>query len=245
VRPLAKHAKIRIDLERAIRAGELPPGATIPTERELAEEYGVSRATVQRAVTEMAQLGMVIRRRRAGTTVAPGAAAANLLRFTDPHSHEPETSGLHRVVFADVVPAEDTGEDLPGLDPTDAVFHVRRVKEDEQGRPAGLETAVVPFSVAPRLLQEDLGPLTMLAYFQRLGVPVVRSRLYLTPMVAGPAEAEALTIDEGTALFHLRRESYLRDGSLAEVFIGALAPHAFRLFVEQTVDLDVTPEEGP
>jgi GntR family transcriptional regulator len=244
VRSLAKHAKIRIDLERAIRSGELPPGASIPTERELAEEYGVSRATVQRAVTEMAQLGMVIRRRRAGTTVAPGAAAANLLRFTDPHSHEPETSGLHRVVFADVVAAGDTGEEVPGLGATEAVFHVRRIKDDEQGRPAGLETAVVPFSVAPRLLQEDLGPLTMLAYLKRLGVPVVRSRLYLTPMVAGPVEAEALTIDEGTALFHLRRESYLRDGSLAELFIGALSPHAFRLFVEQTVDPDVTPEEG-
>lgn len=241
---LPKHARIRTDLERAIRTGALAPGDTIPTERELAEKYDVSRATVQRAVTEMAQAGMVIRRRRAGTTVTAEAAASNLMRFTNPHTHEAEAAGIHRVLSAAVVPAEDTGEKLPGIGPMEAVFHLRRVKEDEQGRPAALETAVVPFSVAPRLLQEDLGPLTVLAYLQRIGVPAVRSRLYLTPMVAGEAEAEALQIPEGTALFHMRRETYLQGGGLAELFIGALSPHHFRLFVEQTVDPQMTHEHN-
>lgn len=233
--PPAMHAKIRGDLERKIRSGALPPGASVPTERELAEHYGVSRATVQRAVTDMAQAGLVIRRRRAGTVVAPGAAA-NLLRFTDLFSHGPEVSGVHRVVGAAVVPAADTGLELPGIDPHQAVIHLRRIKDDDQGVPAALESAVIPFEVAPRLLQEDLGPLTTLAYFHRTGVPVARSRLYLTPMIAGNEEAAGLQIAPGTALFHLRRETYLRSGKLAELFTCALAPHAVRLFVEQTLD---------
>jgi DNA-binding GntR family transcriptional regulator len=232
---LAMHAKIRGDLERAIRSGELPPGASVPTERELAERYGVSRATVQRAVTDMAQAGLVIRRRRAGTMVAPGAAA-NLLRFTDLLSHGPEVSGVLRVLGAGVVPAEDTGLELPGIGPKQAVIHLQRIKDDDQGVPAALESTVIPFDVAPRLLQEDLGPLTTLAYFRRTGVPVARSRLYLTPMVAGDDEAAWLQIEPGTALFHLRRETYLRGGGLAELFTCALSPHAVRLFVEQSLD---------
>lgn len=243
---LAVYARIKSDLERAIRSGELPPGASVPTERELAERYRVSRATVQRAVTEMAQAGLVIRRRRAGTVVAPGAAAANLLRFADPFSRSPEAPGVHRVLAAQVVPAEDTGQDLPGLGPTDAVIHLQRIKDDDQGVPAALESAVIPFHVAPRLLQEDLGPLTTLAYFHRTGVLVSRSRLYLTPMIAGAVEAEALGVSLGTALFHMRRETYLRSGALAELFTCALSPHAFRLFVEQSVDQEEAhSKEGP
>lgn len=232
------YARIRADLEGAIRSGELPAGASVPTERELAERYGVSRATVQRALSDMAQAGLVIRRRRAGTVVAGGGAGANLLRFTDLVAQGPEVEGVHRVLEAQVVPAETTGEQLPGVGPDEPVIHIRRIKDDAHGVPAALESAIIPFSVAPRLLQEDLGPLTTLAYFHRTGVPVSRSRLYITPMVAGPAEANALAIDPGAALFHLRRETYLRSGGLAEVFTGALSPHAFRLFVEQSVETD-------
>lgn len=240
------HARIRADLEDAIRSGELPAGSTIPTERELAERYQVSRATVQRAVTDMAQAGLVTRRRRAGTVVASGGGGANLLRFTDLVASGPEVEGLHRVQEATVLPAEDAGENLPGLSGRDPVILLRRIKDDENGVPAALETAVIPFQVAPRLLQEDLAPLTTLAYFHRTGVPVSRSRLYISPMVAGKAEAAALQLDPGSALFHLRRETYLRNGNLAELFTCALAPHAFRLFVEQSVDPDdVHPQEKP
>ncbi|MGQ1840251.1 GntR family transcriptional regulator [Kocuria turfanensis] len=232
------YARIRADLEGAIRSGELPAGASVPTERELAEQYGVSRATVQRALTDMAQAGLVIRRRRAGTVVAGGGAGANLLRFTDLMAHGPELEGSHRVLGAQVVPAESAGEDLPGVDPEEPVIHIRRIKDDAHGVPVAVESAVIPFSVAPRLLQEDLGPLTTLAYFHRTGVPVSRSRLYITPMVAGEAEADALAIEPGAPLFHLRRETYLRSGGLAELFTCALSPHAFRLFIEQSVETD-------
>ncbi|GAA4862855.1 GntR family transcriptional regulator [Saccharopolyspora cebuensis] len=230
------HARIRADLENAIRSGELPSGASVPTERELAERYGVSRSTVQRALTDMAQAGLVNRRRRAGTVVAGGGAAANLLRFTDLVARGPEIEGAHRVLDALVLPADDLDEQLPGVGPDEPVIHLRRVKDDAEGVPAAVESAIIPFSVAPRLLQEDLAPLTTLAYFHRIGVPVSRSRLYISPVVAGPEESSALRVEPGAALLHLRRETYLRGGGLAELFTCALSPHAFRLFIEQSVE---------
>lgn len=53
-----------------IRAGEWRPGQRIPSETELAEAFGCARMTVHRSLRELANEGVVERRRRAGTRVA-------------------------------------------------------------------------------------------------------------------------------------------------------------------------------
>ncbi|GFZ83427.1 GntR family transcriptional regulator [Nesterenkonia alkaliphila] len=234
--PQSQYTRIRADLERAIRSGELPPGSKLPTERELCQTYNVSRATVQRAVTAMAEAGLVTRRRRAGTVVTH--RATDLLGFTNLLATGPETEGAHRVISAQTLPAADLDFDLPGVGEQDAVHRLTRVKEDRHGSPVVIEVHAVPFAVAPRLMSEDLTQLTTLAYYQREGIPVVRSRLYINPGVAAAREAELLQLPQGTPLFFTRRESYLKGGGLAEVYNSVLAPHAFQLFVEQTIDPD-------
>lgn len=61
---------IRAEVLRRIRVRDWPPGAMIPTEEDLAVEFGVARATVNRALRELAGAGVLERRRKAGTRVA-------------------------------------------------------------------------------------------------------------------------------------------------------------------------------
>lgn len=61
---------IRAEVLRRIRARDWPPGALIPGEETLAEEFGVARATVNRAMRDLADAGMIERKKRAGTRVA-------------------------------------------------------------------------------------------------------------------------------------------------------------------------------
>ncbi len=56
-------------LEKAILKGEFPPGCRFPPERELAERYHVSRATVREAMGRLAQLGLVETLPQSGTYV--------------------------------------------------------------------------------------------------------------------------------------------------------------------------------
>lgn len=53
-----------------IRARVWPPGARIPDEADLAAEFGCARATVNRALQDLAEAGLLERRRRGGTRVA-------------------------------------------------------------------------------------------------------------------------------------------------------------------------------
>jgi GntR family histidine utilization transcriptional repressor len=61
---------IRAEVQRRIRLREWPPGGLIPTEENLALEFGCARATVNRALRELAEAGLLERRRKAGTRVA-------------------------------------------------------------------------------------------------------------------------------------------------------------------------------
>lgn len=61
---------IRKEVLRRIRMRLWLPGAAIPTEQALADEFGCARATVSRALRELAESGVLERRRKAGTRVA-------------------------------------------------------------------------------------------------------------------------------------------------------------------------------
>lgn len=62
--------QIRAEVLRRIRSREWPPGGLIPREEALASEFGVARATVNRALTALADAGVIERKKRAGTRVA-------------------------------------------------------------------------------------------------------------------------------------------------------------------------------
>lgn len=61
---------VQVEILRRIRVGRWKAGQLIPTEHELAREMGCARATVNRALSQLAQDGIVQRRRRVGTRVA-------------------------------------------------------------------------------------------------------------------------------------------------------------------------------
>jgi GntR family histidine utilization transcriptional repressor len=61
---------VRREVLRRIRARDWRPGETIPTETALAAEFGCARATVNRALRDLAESGVLERRRKSGTRVA-------------------------------------------------------------------------------------------------------------------------------------------------------------------------------
>jgi GntR family transcriptional regulator, histidine utilization repressor len=61
---------VRAEALRRIRTRAWPPGAQIPHEADLATEFGCARATVNRALRDLAEAGLLERRRKGGTRVS-------------------------------------------------------------------------------------------------------------------------------------------------------------------------------
>ncbi|WP_410216862.1 GntR family transcriptional regulator [Paracoccus sp. (in: a-proteobacteria)] len=72
---------IRAEVLGRIRSGEWAPGTMIPTEQTLAAEMGCARATVNRAMRELADSGIIQRRRKVGTRVSATAERRTTLRL--------------------------------------------------------------------------------------------------------------------------------------------------------------------
>ena len=58
------------EVERRIYTRKWVPGQSIPNEADLAVEFGCARVTVNRALRTLADMGLLDRRRKAGTSVA-------------------------------------------------------------------------------------------------------------------------------------------------------------------------------
>jgi len=77
------YQRIINDVERRILSGEWLPGHRIPSEREFSEQYGCSRMTVNKALSQLAQAGYIERRRRAGSVVSRPHVQSAILEIHD------------------------------------------------------------------------------------------------------------------------------------------------------------------
>lgn len=65
----ASYAQVANELRAAIASGRLQPGARLPSERALAEQFGVSRATIVSALHVLRGEALIETRRGAGSRV--------------------------------------------------------------------------------------------------------------------------------------------------------------------------------
>jgi DNA-binding GntR family transcriptional regulator len=75
--------------EKGIRAGHFKPGERVPAEIELTRRLPVSLGTLQKAMTKLAEQGLVVRHRKIGTFIADRRsrmAEVFVYRFMDPET---------------------------------------------------------------------------------------------------------------------------------------------------------------
>ncbi|MEU1180878.1 GntR family transcriptional regulator [Streptomyces sp. NPDC005820] len=229
------YVQIRREIEAKIRAGELLPGARLPTEKDLSTQHGVSRATAQRVLNDLAEAGLAVRRRRHGTFVADVTRQINLLNFVTPAAAAKGTPGRHEVISARIVTAADAVLSLPGASADTAVVELVRRKLDVREEPQSVERHVLLFAVAPHLLEEDLEDLVTLRYLQRTGVAIDTIRLHLDPVILGEHDAALLHSETGTPALMRRRELRAEDGTALEVVTTLVRPGTAEFFLELPV----------
>lgn len=72
--PVYVYVQVADGIAAQIASGRLQPGAMLPGERALAEEFGVALGTVRRAVQELRERGAVVTLPSKGTYIADRAA---------------------------------------------------------------------------------------------------------------------------------------------------------------------------
>jgi len=135
-------------LRDAIEDNRLAPDEALPPERELAEEFGISRITVRKALDALVGEGMLMRRQGAGTFVTARGESrveksfSKLSSFSEDmisRGRRPESVWLSR--SAGTVNPEEAL--TLGLSPGSVVYRFNRIRYAD-GEPMALEYSTVP-----------------------------------------------------------------------------------------------------
>lgn len=150
------YRKIIHDLKKRIFNNEFP-SMRLPDERSLTAEYNVSRSSVKRALSSMAQEGIVFKKRGSGTFINPlylkSQSSFNYegsnIGITDSLKSNGKKQGIKVLDFS-VIPATKSMKTDLFLNDGDFVYKIRRLRLlDEE--PIMIETGYIPIKIAPEL----------------------------------------------------------------------------------------------
>lgn len=104
---MAVWRQIAFAMEQAIRRGDYKPGIQLPTEKQLADRFGVNRHTVRQAMNRLAETGLVSIEQGRGMFVAESALDYRIgarTRFTE-NLLTKQKKPLRELISAEQVPA--------------------------------------------------------------------------------------------------------------------------------------------
>ncbi len=142
-------------LKNDITAGVYAPGARIPSEQVLCDTYGVSRVTVRKAMQDLVEAGLLVRRQGKGTFVAKERIQRNLQQitgFSQACMQNGHSAGA-RLVSAELVEADHGDVEKLGVLPGSRVVEIIRLRLCD-GEPVMLEINRFP-AAYDFLLQES------------------------------------------------------------------------------------------
>ncbi|RRO18201.1 GntR family transcriptional regulator [Saccharopolyspora rhizosphaerae] len=204
--PLPKHVQLR-EILRGLASDELPPGAAVPSERDLALRYGVSRLTVREAIGQLVTEGLLVRVRGKGTfTTRPRIDwQVHLASFTEDmrrRGMHPETVLLDAV---EAVPPPATARALQ-LAPEEPAYWLFRLRKAD-GMPMAVERGWYHPGVLPGLLHHDLTASLYTLLSQRYGLQLESGTQTVLADDADTETARLLGVRPGCSLLVFRRVS--------------------------------------
>lgn len=139
-----------------IRSGAWPAGHRIPPEESLARHLGTARGTVHRALRELTDDGLLVRKRRAGTFVAVPPQPSALLEIVDMSRIIPDSGRTYgyQCLRQDVVEALGRTAERLGLSEGDPVRHVV-CRHTADGAVVELEERWINLMLLPQAGAED------------------------------------------------------------------------------------------
>jgi GntR family transcriptional regulator len=200
-------------LRDAIAGNRLAADEALPPERDMAEEFGVSRITVRKALDALVAEGLLNRRQGAGTFVAARVEKnfSKLSSFTEDmisRGRRPESVWLSRSVGA-VTPEESL---TLSLSPGAQVYRFNRIRYAD-GSPMALEYSTVPgFSLPSESAVEE----SLYEALDKHGSRPARALQRLRAVLFTAERARLLGVPDGSPGLLIERRGFLRDGRPVE-----------------------------
>ncbi|EPE2231388.1 GntR family transcriptional regulator [Cronobacter turicensis] len=188
-------------------------GSPLPGEKALAQEFGVARMTIRKAVDLLVDWGLVLRRHGSGTYVArkdvhhettslTGLAEVLRQQGKDVHS---------KVLQFEVMPAPPAIASQLRIQINERIYFSRRVRYVE-GKPLMLEDSYMPVKLFRTLSLAHLEGSKFDYIEKECGITISGNYESLTPVLADKQLAAMMNVQEQTPLLRITSLSYSDNG---------------------------------
>jgi GntR family transcriptional regulator len=211
-------AAIVADLARRIDAGEFAPGARLPSEQALADEYGTTRSRVRTVLAGLARQGRLASRAKSGWHVVsphqtqPLAEMRSFAQWAD--QHDRRAGG--RVFYRARQPVDATYARILGLRLDEPVLCTARVRTLD-GRKVMVERSTWAPWVTPVVedIPDDLVSTT--AVLAEHGIDVLVGEHRIEAVGASSEDAKLLDVRRSSPMLQIARTTFTPDGRIVEV----------------------------
>jgi GntR family transcriptional regulator len=223
-------------LREQIQRGILQPGSKLPSETDLAAEFGVGRSTLRKVLERLVLANLITKWPGKGSFVAVPrlSLSPSTLSF-----HSQMTAAGHvvtsRVLLREVIPAPARVAQALNLPTESQVIHLRRLRLLD-GEPVAIHSAYLPYPSYDRISSHDLQTRSLSEAMERAtGARVVSSRDVLRVTAAEAEEAALLDIPVRSPVVVLRGVDYADLGLAVRYSEGMYRSDRFDFVVDNFV----------
>jgi DNA-binding GntR family transcriptional regulator len=213
--PIPLYYQVAQQLEAAIESGDLAVGSRLDNEVALADQLGVSRPTMRRAIEYLVDRGYLVRRRGVGTQVVHAKVRrpvelTSLFDDLTVSGKDPST----QVLRLETAPASDSVAIALGLEAGEPVVALERLRFAE-GEPLAVMRNWIPVGLV-NLEREALERGGLYRLLRAGGVHLRLASQTIGARSATAAEAKLLAGTRGEPLLTMTRTTYDEAGQAVE-----------------------------
>lgn len=220
---VVKYEEIAGDIRKGILEGRYTLNEQLPLEREMCEYYNVSRITIKKAVDELVNEGLIIKRRGSGTFVKAFDSDVERFSMSKQFSGFSESNKNRKVEskvlkFEVIHPSEEIAIKLK-MTCDDFVYHIIRVRYSDS-EPVVVEYTYMPIGVIPGI-KNDVLYKSIYSYIENdLKLKIKSAHKTIRAILPSELEAENLSIDASDPILEVEQTGFLDDGQPFEYSIS-------------------------
>ncbi|MES2056533.1 MAG: GntR family transcriptional regulator [Pseudomonadota bacterium] len=223
--------QIFLQLREEITSGERPLGSRMPTEQELAANFGVSRITARRALAELADTNLVARKRRVGTTVIFEPPARPIEGSIDQAIESLLTFGRStqvKLIELGEAPARAPISEALGVAVGTPLIRVVRVRSLD-GEPLGHLISYVPTDLGEHITRAGLRSTPILALIEQAGVKIGAATQTISATLADATLAATLAVEVGSPILRISRTVTDVNGRPVQHILAQYRPDRYQI----------------
>lgn len=211
--PVPIYYQIKELFKEHIDSGELEPHQRLPPERDLEKQYGISRMTARRALTELEDEGYAYREQGKGSFVPEPKLRQALLEltgFTEDMKKRKMNPGA-KVLEQKIIQGDQKLSEKLNVKPEDKIFLLQRIRlaEDE---PLAIETTHLRYNLCEGIEENYFESRSLYDTFRSdFDMILSRAEQSVEATLADEFEAKKLDIQVGTPMLTTERTTYIGD----------------------------------